>query len=455
MLSIPLLRQGIETASRNTRVLHAVTGAPLATVHEAPALLTRLSVKRMRTAAPPPPEEESAAVLAEAGRRFAKTTLAGLSPDEYAELQALASGVPVRAALRTLRRLDEECALLGHVVAEQRPVGATAQGRARWSRRGSVLGVVAPSNHPATHVAWLQAIALGYRVAVRPGARDPFTPQRLAHALLDAGLDPDRISVLAGPHAAADALTDAADLALVYGGESTVARLRGSDRVLVRGPGRSKILVDGPLDDGLLDHLVAEIADDGGVRCTNTTAVFTSGDHRALAEALAARLAALAVLPVTHPDAVLPVRPLAEAQALRAAVGRAAEGAPDLTQRHYGADATPVVDGEGAALRPAVVAVDRPDHPALATELPFPCVWVAPWRPSDGIAPLAGSLALTLLTENTRLVNTALDDPTVRTVIHGRVPGWWQDPYLPHDGYIGQFLGEVRGHAAPVRGEQA
>ncbi|MEV5942803.1 aldehyde dehydrogenase family protein [Streptomyces sp. NPDC051994] len=389
-----------------------------------------------------------AGTLAEAGRRFAKATLAGLTPEEYAELQALASGVPIRAAQSTLRRLGEEGARLGNVVTQQQPAGTGPQTRARWSRRGSVLGVVAPSNHPGTHVAWLQAIALGYRVAVRPGARDPFTPQRLAHALLDADLGPDRISVLAGSHAAADALTDAADLALVYGGESTVNRLRGNDRILVRGPGRSKILVDGAVDDSLLDHLVAEIADDGGVRCTNATAVLTSGDHRALAEALAERLAAFPVLPVTYPDAVLPVRPLAEAQALRSVVGRAADGAPDLAERYYGSDTLPVVNGEGAALRPAVVAVDRSDHTALAVELPFPCVWVAPWQPSEGLAPLSDSLALTLLTENTRLVGEALEDPTIRTVIHGRVPGWWMDPYLPHDGYIGQFLKEVRGHAA-------
>ncbi|MYY05517.1 aldehyde dehydrogenase family protein [Streptomyces sp. SID4913] len=454
MQSIPLIRQGEESPSRETRALRAVTGAPLATVHEAPALLTRLTVKRMRATAGAPSARESAAVLAEAGRRFAKDTLAGLGPEEYAEAQALASGVPVRAARHTLVRLEQDAAVLGDVVARQRPADAGDSGRSRWSRRGRVLGVVAPSNHPGTHIAWLQALALGYSVAVRPGARDPFTPQRLVHALLDAGLEPGRISLLAGPHAAADSLTEAADLGLVYGGESTVARLRGNDRVLVRGPGRSKILVDGPVDDALLDHLVAETAGDGGVRCTNTTAVLTSGDHRALAEALAGRLAALPVLPVTHADAALPVRPAAEAHALRAAVAKAAGGAPDLAGRHYGAETTPVVDGEGAALRPAVVAVDRPDHPALAAEFPFPCVWVAPWRPGDGIAPLAGSLALTLLTEDARLVDAALDDPTIRTVVHGRVPGWWRDPYLPHDGYIGQFLNEVRGYAVPVDGEQ-
>lgn len=453
MLSIPLLRQGTERTSRDTRVLRAVTGAPLATVHEAPALLARTIVKRMRTGVPSLPLDELGAVLAEAGRRFAKSTIAGLTPEKYTELQALASGVPMHAARQTLRRLGDEGTLLTQVVEEQRPAGCAVAGPARWSRRGSVLGVVAPSNHPATHVAWLQAIALGYSVAVRPGARDPFTPQRLAHALLDAGFDPDRISLLHGPHSAADALTGAADLALVYGSEATVARMRGNDRVLVRGPGRSKVLVDAPVDEELLDHLVTEIAGDGGVRCTNTTAVLTSGDHRALAEALAERLAGLAVLPVTHPGAVLPARPAAEARALRAALRSAAEGAPDLTERHYAGDATPVVDGDGAVLRPAVIAVDRADHGGLATELPFPCVWVAPWQPSQGIAPLGDSLALTLFTGRSALVNAALDDPTIRTVIHGRVPGWWQDPHLPHDGYIGQFLREVRGHVVP-RGEQ-
>ncbi|MCF4139012.1 aldehyde dehydrogenase family protein [Streptomyces sp. Tue 6430] len=453
MLSLSLLRQGVETTSRDTRTLHAVTGTPLATVHDAPPLLTRLTVRRTRTDLPPPPADPGA-VLAEAGRRFAEDTLAGLGPEEYAARQALASGVPVRAAHATLARTARECAVLAETVARQRPVGAGPGSPARWARRGSVLGVVAPSNHPATHFAWLQALALDYAVVVRPGARDPFTPLRLAHALLAAGFPPGRLSVLSGPHASADALTEAADLALVYGGEATVARLRGDASVLVRGPGRSKILVDRPLDDALLDHLVTEIADDGGVRCTNTTAVLTSGDHRALAAALAERLATLPVLPVTDPAAALPVRPLAEARSLRTAVARAADGAEDLAARHYGDGPHPVVEGEGAVLRPAVVAVDRPDHPALATELPFPCVWVAPWRRSDGVAPLAGSLALTLLTDDSALVGAALDEPTVRTVVEGPVPDWWKEPGLPHDGHLGQFLYEARGHAV-AQGAQA
>ncbi|MDT9683057.1 aldehyde dehydrogenase family protein [Streptomyces sp. TRM76323] len=448
MLSIPLVRQGVESTSRDTHVLHSVTGAALATVHEAPPLLTRLTAKAMH-AVPEPDAEELASVLAEAGRIFATETIAGQTPEDYCRQQSLASGVPIGVPVRTLARLEHECGLLPDVVGEQRPVGAAPGRPARWVRRGSLLGVIAPSNHPTTHLGWLKAVALGYGVAVRPGARDPITPLRLVRALLQAGLPARLLSLLPGSHSAADTLITAADLALVYGGEAMVARLRGDSRVLVHGPGRSKILVDAPVDDGLLDHLVGEIAEDGGVRCTNTSVVLTSGDHRALAAALAERLAALPVLPVTDPDAALPARRLKEALALRQALAAAADGAPDLTEAYYDGDPTPLVDGDAAALRPAVVCVDRSDHPGLRTELPFPCVWVAPWRAAEGVAPLRDSLAVTLIGTDPALAEEALRTPSIHTVVHGRVPGWWRDPYLPHEGYIGQFLKVVRGYAVP------
>jgi hypothetical protein len=446
--SIPVLRQGVESASRDTHILHAVTGLPLATVHEAPPLLTRLTVKAMR-AVPENAPEKLASVLSEAGRIFATETIDGQTPDDYCHQQALASGVPIAVARRTVDRLGRECGQLPDVVAEQRPIGVVPNRPARWIRRGSLLGVVAPSNHPATHLGWLKAVALGYGIAVRPGARDPITPLRLIRALLQAGLAPQSLSFLPGPHAAADTLVTAADLALVYGGEDTVARLRGNSRVLAHGPGRSKILVDGLADEGLINHLLGEIADDGGVRCTNTTVVLTSGDHRALAATLAERLAALPVLPVTDPNAALPARRLKEAQALRRALTAAAEGAPDLVAASGTEDPTPLVDGDAAVLRPAVMCVDRSDHPGLRTELPFPCVWVAPWRTSDGVTPLRDSLVVTLIGASQSLADEALRTPSIRTVVRGRVPGWWRDPYLPHEGYLGQFLREVRGYVVP------
>ncbi|WP_415947262.1 aldehyde dehydrogenase family protein [Streptomyces sp. KLOTTS4A1] len=441
---VPALRAGEEHTSRDTRVLHDVTGEPLATVHEIPPLVARMTVKAMRRS-PEPDLRERLDVLAEAGRLFAKATLGGQSPEEYCRLQALASGVPVSVAHGVLDRVAREGESLGEVVRRQVPAGAGET--ARWVRRGGLLSVIAPSNHPGTHGAWLQALAMGYRVAVRPGGRDPFTPLRLVRALLTAGLHPGSVSLLPGGHATADVLTETGDLALVYGSEATVTRLRGNDRVLVRGPGRSKILVDTEVDEPLLDHLVSEIAGDGGVRCTNTTAVLTTGDHRLLAERLAERLAALPAHQVTDPRAVLPVRPRREAEALRAAAASAAGSAPDLVAAHLPEGPLAPVGGQAVALRPSVYLLDRPDHPALATELPFPCAWVAPWRRTDGMTALDDSLALGLLTEDASLVEEALAMPGVRTVVEGPVTRWWQDPHLPHDGYLGQFLNEARGHA--------
>ncbi|MER6924083.1 hypothetical protein ABT314_34905, partial [Streptomyces spiralis] len=120
---IPVLRGGQEHRSRDSRPLHDVNGNPLAEVHEAPALTTRLTAKAMRQAPALDPDERLA-VLAEAGALFAGATLGGQTPEEYCRLQALASGVPVAVARGTLERMRGDCALLGTVVGRQSPVGA-------------------------------------------------------------------------------------------------------------------------------------------------------------------------------------------------------------------------------------------------------------------------------------------------------------------------------------------
>lgn len=451
-VSVPVLRATGEHPSREVARLLSVDGEPLAEVSQAPALLVRRALDEMRRA-PAQPTAERLAALRKAGELFGTATLAGESPQAYARSHALATGTPIGVAERALGRYAAFTAGLEALVAAERPAGAGGRG-ARWVPRGTVLGVIAPSNHPGVHISWLQALALGYRVAVRPGARDPFTPARLIRALRAAGLEPGWATLLPGSHAAADALVAASDLAIVYGGPDAEERYGGSRRVLVRGPGRTKaVVLGGDPGPAALDHLVREIAGDGGVRCTNTTSVFTDRDHRRLAEALAARLAALPALPVTDPRAALPARAADEAAALRRALDGRLAGAVDVSAAHYtGEDRHPRAYGHGhCLLRPAVLLCDRPDHPGLGVELPFPCVWVAPWTPGHGVAPLRDSLALTVLAEPghpyaAELVRQALAEPSVRTVLEGAVEEWWLDPGIPHDGQLGQFLMEARGH---------
>lgn len=440
-MHVPALLPSGEYRSRDIGELAGVDGLPLASVSQVPPLLIGRTLREMSRPAIPVPVD----VMREAGRLFATAELEGESPDEYARRHALATGVPVRVARSALRLLPERLARIGETVDAQRPVGAG--GAVRWVPRARVLGVIAPSNHPLTHIGWLQALAFGYAVAVRPGSRDPFTPLRLARSLVRAGVPQHQIAVLPSPRSTAEALAQRADLGLVYGDEPTVGRYRGSARHLVRGPGCTKAVLlggTGPDEDEYVSLLDA-VAGDGGVRCTNVSAVFVAGDHASVAEELAARLAKLPSLPVLAPGAALPVRAAEDAARLRAAAANLCGAATDVTAGLGEAPLAEVESGQ-TVLRPAVLRVDDPAVP-LTGELPFPCVWVAPWTPERGTAPLRDSLAVQVLgPDRAGLVDALLAEPSVRTVIDGPGGDWWSDPLLPHDGYLGHFLLEARGY---------
>lgn len=247
-------------------------------------------------------------------------------------------------------------------------------------------------------------------------------------------------------------MIDAADLSIVYGGKDTEERYAGHSKVLIRGPGRSKVFVgDDQPDAGVLDVLVESVAGDGAVSCTNASALLIAGPPRRLATALAERLAVLPALPPTDPDAVLPALPLAEALRLRASL----VGVEDLCRPFYShAGVTDLRDGS-AILHPAVLLCERPEANHFGSELPFPCVWVAPWVPDIDLAPLRCSLVLTLLTDNANIVEAALTEPTIRKVFWGCPPTGSARHTLPHDGYLAQFLMEAKGLSVDREGTDA
>ncbi|MCZ4607621.1 aldehyde dehydrogenase family protein, partial [Streptomyces sp. Lzd4kr] len=317
---------------------------------------------------------------------------------------------------------------------------ATRAGAAVWTRRGNVFAVHAAGNHPGVHALWLEALALGYRVVVRPSRREPFTPHRLVAALREAGFGADHIALTPTDHTVADTVVAGADLALVYGGDDVVRKYAGHSTVLPQGPGRAKILVSGGDWRAHLDTIVDSVADEGGTACVNATAVLVEGgpdEAAAVADALAERLAAIPSLPPQHPEAVLPVQPLAAARAFEGYLLRSAGSAV----AHLGGDG--VVDdlGDGSGvLRPAVFRLDRADAPQTGVELGFPCVWVAPWNPAEGIAPLRDSLVVTAITDDERLLEQLVDEPTISNVHVGDHPTYWMRPGLPHDRYLAEFL---------------
>jgi acyl-CoA reductase-like NAD-dependent aldehyde dehydrogenase len=422
-----------------------VAGNPLAELSLVPSLFVTRAMAALHKADTLPVDERLAA-LARAGEDHATGIVDGMSAADHQFIVSRTSGMPISVVRSAADAIASSAAQAYRSTQNARPVGAvndwrdplTRTGQAVWTRRGDVFAVHAPGNHPGVHSLWLEALALGYRVAVRPSRRDPFTPHRLISALRAAGFGDDQVVLLPTGYDTADAILRGADLAMAYGGDDVMRKYAAQSKMLPQGPGRSKILLTADVDwREHLDVIVASISDEGGRGCVNTTAVFVEGDTTAVAQAVAERLAAVPSLPPEDEHAVLPVLPVADAQQIeRYLLAEAAGTVPWL-----GGDG--VVDelGDGSAvLRPAVHQLDRPDADQAGVELSFPCVWVAPWTPEAGLEPFKETLVLTAITGDTRLVDALVAEPSISNVYVGDHPTYWIEPGIPHDGYLADFL---------------
>ncbi|MFI5528787.1 aldehyde dehydrogenase family protein [Kitasatospora sp. NPDC051853] len=431
--------------TRKRSAIPDVTGATFAELSIVPRLFVTRAMSALRAATSLPAERRLAA-LAEGAEIFRHGEVAGLSYEAYEYAVSRVSGVS-RQAVRDAADEIHDAALKAHYATFQaRPGSAVADwrdpltrtGRAVWTRRGEVFAVHAAGNHPAPHALWLEALALGYRIAVRPSRREPLTPHRLIMALRQAGFGDDQVVLLPTDHDGADEVLRGADLGIVYGGDAVVRKYATDTTMLAQGPGRSKTLITADTDwRDHLDTIVDSISHHGGVKCINTTAVLVEGDPAPLAEAIAERLAAIPVLPPEHPDAVLPVQRADSARAVSDYLLSQAKG----TRAWLGGDGVVAELGDGsAALTPSVRQLDRWDSGQLDIELGFPCVWVAPWTPADGVAPLRNSLVLNAYTKDEGLIDRLMDDPTVSNLYLGDHPTYWMEPGVPHDGFLGEFL---------------
>jgi acyl-CoA reductase-like NAD-dependent aldehyde dehydrogenase len=454
LVAIDALVGAGEYRSRKQEIITDTAGEPVAELTIVPPLLVTRTLAAQRKAAPLPAAQREAAVAKAAGI-FANSVIAGLDFDQYVEKTSRVSGLPITVARAGARSVAEALSTAGDAVRPAQPSGAalhwreerSGKGAAVWARRGEVFAVHAPGNAPGVHGLWPQALLLGYRVAIRPSRREPFTAHRLINALREAGFRPEDAVYLPTDYAGADEIIRAADLAMVYGGQDVVDKYSSDPTVFVNGPGRTKILITSDRDwRDYLDVIIDSISNLGGMACVNATSVLYEGDAAPLAHAIANRLSTITPLPNSDERAILPTQPLEAARSLAAYLAAKAAGTTPV----LGADQVVADLGDGyAALRPAVHLLATPDADPLNTELPFPCVWVSPWSPADGIGPLRHSLVVAAITGDDDLIDTLLSEPTITNVYSGRCPTHYRAPGLPHDGYLADFLmrnkGFVRG----------
>jgi acyl-CoA reductase-like NAD-dependent aldehyde dehydrogenase len=435
---------------RNREVIRTTAGLPIAELSIVPPLYVARTISAQRKARPLPVAQRAAA-LAKAADIFVNSTIVGMDFNAYVELTCLVSGLPITATCQGARGVADSLVTAFDSVWPAQPVGAaldwkedrTQRGGAVWARRGDVLAVHAPGNAPGVHGLWPQALALGYRTAIRPSRREPFTAHRLIHALRQAGFRPEDAVYLPTDYAGAEELIHAADLAMVYGGQDVVDKYAHEPTVFTNGPGRTKILITADHDwRDYLDLIVDSVCSLGGTACVNATAVLYEGDPAPLAHAIANELSAIPPLPNTDERATLPTMPLERAQSMASYLAVKAAG----TDPMLGADQVVSDLGNGyAALRPAVHLMVEPDVEKLNVELPFPCVWVSAWSRGDGLDPLRNSLVLNAITTDDDLIEGLVREPTVINVYSGRYPTYFAAPHIPHDGFLADFLMRNKG----------
>jgi acyl-CoA reductase-like NAD-dependent aldehyde dehydrogenase len=453
LLCIDALGVGGEYRTRNREVVVSTAGVAVAELSIVPPLYVSRTIGAQRKIGPLPVTQRAAA-LANAADVFATTVIGGLDFEDYVRLASGVSGLPIAVTRAGAHGVAEGVASAFDAVRPARPTGAaldwreerTRNGGAVWARRGEVFAVHAAGNGPGVHALWPQALALGYRVAVRPSRREPLTAHRLVHALRQAGFRAEDAVYLPTDHGGADEIIRSADLAMVYGGQDVADRYANDPTVVVNGPGRTKILITADQDwRDHIDLVVDSIANLGGMACVNTSAVLYEGDPVPLAQAIAERLATIEPLPTGDERAILPTQPLEKAQALADYLAVKAAGTTAL----LGADQVVAALGQGlegcAALRPAVHVMAEPDVDKLNVELPFPCVWVSSWSRTAGIEPLRHSLVVTAITGDERLIDDLLAEPTVSNVYRGHHPTFYAAPEIPHDGFLADHLMRNKG----------
>src|SRR6185295_9805042 len=140
------------------------------------------------------------------------------------------------------------------------------------------------------------------------GPQEPWTPYRMTAAFTQAGIPSEAISIYPGGGDVGAAVLNACQRSMIFGGTATVERYRGNPRVQAHGPGFSKILLgDDQVDqwEKYLDVMVESVFTNSGRGCINCSGIWASRHTRAIANALAERLAAVRPLPPDDPESRL------------------------------------------------------------------------------------------------------------------------------------------------------
>jgi len=466
MLKLPVLRWGEPYDSlEKEEVIHFRTGEPIATVGQAMAGLLARDLRQARAARQAlreMPCEHLIQCMTRAADLYRDADLptgdGTQSPADFVRAQSASTGLPEHMCRRNMeknhfvlmhmqeildaltRGLDLSILRRGYGC---EPRGVTVS----YQAESPVIGMVLPSNSPGVHTLWLPVIPMQIGLVLKPGPQEPWTPYRMASAMVEAGVPRAAIGIYPGGADVGAAVVNQCQRAMIFGGTPTVEQYKANPRVQVHGPGFSKILLGDDCVDqwqSYLDLMVDSVYLNSGRSCINCSAIYASRHTREIAQALAERLGPVEVLPPEDPNAGLAAFTVPGAAA---AIWRDIENGLDAGQAEhltarYGDRL--VEESRCAYLRPTVVHCDSPAAAIAGKEYMFPFVTVVQCPQQQMISQLGSTLVCSAITEDETLRGELIDATHIDRLNLGPIPTTQLNWLQPHEGNIVDFLFRAR-----------
>jgi acyl-CoA reductase-like NAD-dependent aldehyde dehydrogenase len=466
MLHIPLLRFGRPYRSVDVSVVpHHRTKKPFVEVSQANVgLISRdlLSQGDARAALQRFSVDELIGMCAKAAPIFLEDTLpvgeATQRPRDYLEQLNATTGMPFVMGRRNMARvaavLENMRSILRGLTRGldfsviDRGYGEVNGGAVSFFPRAQALGVVLPNNSPGVHGLWLPSIPLKTPLVLRPGSAEPWTPYRLIQALIKAGVPPQAFCFYPSGHAGGGEIVRSTGRSMFFGDIAAVGTVAGDPRVELHGPGYSKVFIGRDRIahwKDYLDLIAASVVENGGRSCVNASAVWVPSHAGEIADALAARLAA--VEPRAADDQRAEIAPFVDAAVAQRIsqqidAGLYEPGAEDVTMRYR--KGSRLVEKEGATfLLPTVVRCDSSAHPLANREFLFPYVSVVQMSEEEVAAVpdcFGPTLVVTALTGDQAVVDRLLASDLIGRLNLGPIQTnrivWDQ----PHEGNLFEHL---------------
>jgi len=466
MLHIPLLRRGQPYTSLDVaHAPHHATGKPFVEVSQANVGLIRrdlLGAADMRAALTAIPTMRLMEMCRDAADVFLTDTLPlgddRQAPDDYIEQLSATTGMPFAMVQRNMDRIAAVMRNLPTIVSGltrgvdpavlDRGFGEMYGQAVSFFPRTQALGVVLPSNSPGVHGLWIPSVALRMPLAMRPGGAEPWTPFRLAQAMMKTGVPPAAFNYFPSDHAGAGEIVRRCGRSMFFGDVTAVGAFAGDPRIELHGPGYSKVLLGSDAADTWQPHLgllAASVAENGGRSCVNASGIWIPGGGRALAEALVDRLSSIVPRAADDPKAEL--APFVDPRVARRIsdqidAGLQESGAEDIGLRLR---KTPrLVERDGSTyLLPTVVHCTTSAHPLANREFLFPYVSVVDLQPDEVPAlphALGPTLVVTAIGADDALVGRLLGSDLIGRLNLGPIQTnrivWDQ----PHEGNLFEHL---------------